>query len=61
MNFSFFIWFGVGLVVYLTGLGIFTLIRFILSKRKFNKEVKEKEEEVTVIDTVKDSQNVEEE
>lgn len=50
MNWSFLIWFGIGLFVYLTGLGVYVLVRFILNRRKFKKELLEKDN-VTVVDT----------
>lgn len=38
------VFFGI-VAVYLVALGIFALIKFILNKRKFKKEVKEREEQ----------------
>ena len=38
MSFNFMIWFGIGLGVYLIGLGVFTLIKRIINSRKVKKE-----------------------
>lgn len=43
---KFTIWFLVGIAVYLVGLGIFCLIKFIRNKQKYKKELKQHEEEV---------------
>lgn len=43
---KFTIWFLVGVAVYLVGLGIFCLIKFIRNKQKYKKELKQHEEEV---------------
>lgn len=38
MSFKVMMWFGVGLGVYLIGLGVFTLIKRIINSRKVKKE-----------------------
>lgn len=45
MNWTTLICFGVGIGIYLLGLGVFTLIKHARNKKKFAKEVKEHEEQ----------------
>lgn len=44
MSFNFMMWFGIGLGVYLIGLGIFTLVKRIINKKKVLKEDNEHNE-----------------
>lgn len=41
MNFNFLITFGIGIGVYLVGLGIFVLIKYLRNKKKFEKDMKD--------------------
>lgn len=45
MNWTYLITFGIGIGLYLIGLGVWTLIKRHNNKKKFEKECKEKDEE----------------
>lgn len=45
MNWNYLIAFGIGLGCYFVFLGVFALVKYLIYKRKFEKERKEKEEE----------------
>lgn len=56
MNWSFLMWFGIGLCCYFVGLFVFAVIKYNINKKKFKKEVKEnvKEENQNAIDNAKE-------